>query len=104
MYHLIAGGLLSSLWLSLSIALGKKKVYGFARKPGKIENNGTTFLADLGDGSEIRGLGDPGYTMRKSKPRTSTSHQLCELAGSLVTDILLIQSLEVSREEATSFS
>lgn len=36
--------------------------------------------------------------MRKSKPRTSTSHQLCELAGSLVTDIPLIQSLEVSRE------
>lgn len=36
--------------------------------------------------------------MRKSKPRTSTSHQLCELAGSLVTDIPLTQSLEVSRE------
>lgn len=25
--------------------------------------------------------------MRKSKPRTSTSHQLCELADNVVTDI-----------------
>lgn len=37
-----------SLWLSLSIAPGKKQVYGFARKPRKTENNCTTFLTDLG--------------------------------------------------------
>lgn len=78
--------------------MGKKEVYGFARKPGKIENNATKFLTNLGDGSEVRGLGDPRYTMRKSKPRTSTSHQLCELADNVVTDIPLIQTLEVSRE------
>lgn len=84
------------LWLSQSIALGRetqrrkaesrrkeegrmanfrwgrRKFMALPENPGKLKIIGTKFLTNLSDGSEVRDLGDPGYPMRKSKPRTST--------------------------------